>query len=291
MEAIPGKALDLPLVTHIGIVASLTAQRTQTWHQHHGFELLFVLSGATAWEFKDRPPIEVTGGHYLIVPPGSVHRVERAVRKPSELCGLVCDPGPRTSLTNSPFTRRDVRVIDERLRATAWRVLPLGQGLTAHVARLLTLKRAFEHDPRTPLLSAGLRTHVCAIILEAACGPMPASTPTSSTGPAALMAAAHAYLLDHLGEPVRIPDLVRHMGFSRSHLFALFKTATGMTPNDYFLRLRLGVAQQQLARSADTITAIALRTGFSSSQYFSNVFRKYTGQTPLAYRQSNVRVK
>jgi len=80
---------------------------------------------------------------------------------------------------------------------------------------------------------------------------------------------------------------VRRMGFSRSYLFAIFKSATGMTPNDYYLRIRIEKAQQLLAHSAQPVTSIALETGFSSSQYFSSVFRKYTGQTPVEYRWKN----
>ena len=60
---------------------------------------------------------------------------------------------------------------------------------------------------------------------------------------------------------------------------------TGLTPNDYLLRLRVKKAQELLAQSRQSLTDVGLATGFSSGQYFSNVFRKYTGQTPREYQR------
>jgi AraC-like DNA-binding protein len=173
-----------------------------------------------------------------------------------------------------------MRRINEGLLAAAGTPWAMGPRLAAEVTQLLALKERFEADPRQPLVAAALRTCVCTVIHETASGH--GGAPADAA--AALVAAARAYLLAHLDERVRIPDLVRHLGFSRSHLFTIFRSATGMTPNDYLLRLRLGEAQRLLARQRDSITVIALRTGFSSSQYFSSVFRKYTGQTPQDFR-------
>ena len=64
----------------------------------------------------------------------------------------------------------------------------------------------------------------------------------------------------------------------------MFKRELGMAPNDY--RQRLRVRKMRPARHSDAhVTEIAMRAGYSSSQYFSRVFRKYVGMTPRAYRQ------
>ena len=57
-----------------------------------------------------------------------------------------------------------------------------------------------------------------------------------------------------------------------------------MTPNDYLQRLRLDRAREWLAEEGRSVTDIAFAAGFSSSQYFSHVFRKYTGLTPSRFR-------
>ena len=62
-----------------------------------------------------------------------------------------------------------------------------------------------------------------------------------------------------------------------------------MTPNDFLLRVRVEKARELMANRGKTVTEVAFAVGFSSSQYFSTVFRRYTGQTPGEYRQSQVR--
>jgi AraC-like DNA-binding protein/mannose-6-phosphate isomerase-like protein (cupin superfamily) len=282
MEMVPGSEIGLPLVGHIGTLHSRSARRTQTWHAHEGCELLFITEGATAWEFQDEVTLEVTGGHFLVVPSGMVHRGKRAMRRPSSICGVLFNPQRADGWRNSTLTAADLRWLTEHFAMTAPTVAAMGRELTTRVTRMMAVKRSLELEPKNRALQATLRTLACAVILEAAQG----LRAVPAAGPAAVIAAAQEYLGGHLREPVPMSALVRRMGFSRSYLFAIFKSVTGMTPNDYYLRLRTEKAQQLLAGSAQPVTAIALETGFSSSQYFSSVFRKYTGQTPLEFRRS-----
>ena len=58
-----------------------------------------------------------------------------------------------------------------------------------------------------------------------------------------------------------------------------------MTPNDWLQRFRIKKACELLASTDRSITDIALSVGYSSSQYFNNVFRKYVGTTPGEHRE------
>jgi transcriptional regulator GlxA family with amidase domain len=64
-----------------------------------------------------------------------------------------------------------------------------------------------------------------------------------------------------------------------------------MTPNDYLQRLRVTRARDLLVTTSQSVTDIAYATGFSSSQYFSNVFRKYAGTTPSTFRARATRTR
>jgi len=275
--------IGLPLVPNIGTASIHCAQSIQTWHSHDGFEMIFAMAGATVWEFQNDAPIELTGGHFLVIPPGLIHRGERSIRKPCTICGLEVNPECRNSERNTTFSKQDLHYINDRLTKSALSVIAFDRELTSLLHRLISAKRECESDQQNPLIKATLRTLACSIILETV-------RPTLSTpaaGPTTLVAAAKAYFQQHIHEPVRMSDLIKHMGFSRSYLFNIFKSVTGMTPNDYYVRIRIESAQKLLIESAKSITAIAMETGFSSSQYFSSVFRKNTGLTPLDYRQKS----
>jgi AraC-like DNA-binding protein len=98
--------------------------------------------------------------------------------------------------------------------------------------------------------------------------------------------AAQEYMRSHLREDLRFPQVARHVGFGKSWLYRQFKAATGLTPNDYLVRVRHVAACELLKNTSKSVTAIAMEAGYSSSQYFCRVFRRYSGQTPTAFRRA-----
>jgi AraC family transcriptional regulator len=65
----------------------------------------------------------------------------------------------------------------------------------------------------------------------------------------------------------------------------LFHQATGHSPSQYFIQLRLAKARQLLSNTALSIIEVALEVGYSSPGHFAQVFRRHTGMTPREYRQ------
>ena len=131
-----------------------------------------------------------------------------------------------------------------------------------------------------------IRAQLCAVLVESVRQML-----NPPTAPKEFVSAAVAYLRAHLQDTVRMSDLVRHVGFSRARLFDIFKAQTGLTPNHYLQRLRIERAQAQLTQTKLSITEIAHATGFSSGQYFSTVFGRYTGLSPSNFRKASRRGK
>ena len=80
--------------------------------------------------------------------------------------------------------------------------------------------------------------------------------------------------------------LAREAGLSESRFKHRFKEEVGITPADYQLRHKIDLACQMLLED-ETIIGISCTLGFSSSQYFATVFRRYMGITPMEYRAAN----
>lgn len=85
-------------------------------------------------------------------------------------------------------------------------------------------------------------------------------------------------------EDLAIDTVAAAVGLSTGYFYELFHRATGYTPAQYQMRQRIGAAKRLLLGGQVSITDIALDLGFSSSQYFSTVFRKIVGLTPIQYR-------
>lgn len=279
-ERISGERLDLPLLGHVGLVRSHGASRI-SWHRHQGFELLFVVGGATAYEFHGGRVIELHGGHFLVVPPRMAHRGVHEVRSPATICGLLLNPPRRGQNRNTSFTPQDLRRLRGLLQGAAFAVRPFNPTLRWLVKRLTDEAAAFWSNPADVNTQAGLRTTLCATLLEAMRQML-----APPIAPKAIVAAAVAYLRQHHNRSVAISELVSHLGYSRPRVFQLFKAETGLTPNDYLQRVRIEKVQELLAQTGRSITDIAAATGFNSGQYLSTVFRKYTGSSPIGYRHA-----
>jgi transcriptional regulator GlxA family with amidase domain len=94
------------------------------------------------------------------------------------------------------------------------------------------------------------------------------------------------WMSDNPGEDVGSAELARMAGLSPARFHHHFKRVTGSSPHDYWLRLRVELASLRLCEQSDlTITGIAHDFGFSSSQYFATVFRRYFGTSPQQYRK------
>ncbi len=72
--------------------------------------------------------------------------------------------------------------------------------------------------------------------------------------------------------------------FTPSYVSMVFKNKTGSTINSYVNDIRLRQAKAKLISTNETLEEIALSTGYSSSNYFCNIFKKSLGVTPTEYR-------
>ncbi len=82
----------------------------------------------------------------------------------------------------------------------------------------------------------------------------------------------------------RVNELLSIAHMSRSTLMRVFRRATGQTPIEYLVRLRIQKAMDLLRNSERTITEIAMDVGFNDSNYFARQFRRQTGTSPLQFR-------
>lgn len=102
------------------------------------------------------------------------------------------------------------------------------------------------------------------------------------------LADARRYVLDHLGDACLTPDrLAAALHMSRRALYTLFN-ALGVTPGSFILETRLECCRTALAdpaRRHQTITEIALDSGFCDSAHFSRLFKSRFGLPPREWRE------
>lgn len=94
------------------------------------------------------------------------------------------------------------------------------------------------------------------------------------------------YINQYYDSKVNIEELAEDFGVSSRSVRKFFEENLGMSCTEYITMLRVEKAKGLLWNSKRNITDIGITVGYSSSQYFSNVFRQYTGMTPGKFRSS-----
>ncbi len=92
------------------------------------------------------------------------------------------------------------------------------------------------------------------------------------------------FIRDNAHHEIEISQIAKRSGVSRRTLEKRFRETLNSSPHQELLRMRMELAKSLLVDSNISITQIALRSGFGSSQVFSTVFKKQTGMTPSQYR-------
>ena len=79
----------------------------------------------------------------------------------------------------------------------------------------------------------------------------------------------------------------KQIGLTPVYFSNLFKKETGETFGEYLTRQRMEEAIRLLDQTEEKICAIAEKTGYMDAGYFSHVFKKKYGLSPIQYRRQN----
>lgn len=93
------------------------------------------------------------------------------------------------------------------------------------------------------------------------------------------------YMRDKLEEQLTVQDFASRNNFSVPHFSSLFQKATGMSPIEYFIHLKLQKACLLLYSTDIRIKNVAGAIGYDDPYYFSRLFKKYMNVSPDQYRQ------
>jgi AraC family transcriptional regulator of arabinose operon len=81
-----------------------------------------------------------------------------------------------------------------------------------------------------------------------------------------------------------VEELAGQQHCSTSHYYRLFHQQTGTSPIQYFNQLKIHKSCQYLYFTDKSVKEICLELGFNDPYYFSRIFRKFMGISPMKYR-------
>lgn len=244
-------------------------------HLHnHGYEFVFVEHGNVTWEING-VFYPTNAGHWFYTRPGELHKARFDHMEPSRIWWFIVED-PQDNSDFFGLSNKDRESIIDLLEKLP-RVFRADQRVQEQFIRL---KSSLEDESPNQAMFA--RYQVLDILLG-----LLQPTP-SKTNHADLQEAVVNAVNEIVNSPelrFSIAEMAKAVQVSSSHFYKLFNRIYGQSPASYMVRIRMERACI-LLKSDITITEVALRLGFETSQHFTTVFKKIIGSSPSEWRKN-----
>lgn len=249
-------------------------------HIHSCYELFYLAQGHCR-VFVDDAFYTLSPGCGLLLPPGILHHMvyasgQESLRYSFYFCAPLledlrqCGASHLASLTAGP--------------------VQLGEATRTEVQRLLELLLQEQQGiDEYSLLLCRHTLNLILVLLMRQCCPVPSRTappaPRRSGGwQEAMVQDTIHYLMEHFAEPISLDELAARVPASPTYFSKCFKKATGLGYREYLIYIRIREAKRLLTETDLPVHEIARRCGYTSSNYFGDVFSAVVGSSPRQYR-------
>lgn len=259
-------------------VVRIRAQGPRELHGHDRWELVIVLAG-TGIHRTNAEDRRIAAGDAFAITPGELHAYAKV---------------DRLQLVNVLLPDPDRLVpVDEQATLPGWPALfrEAGQpGVRLDIAGLaqvcllvddleMVLRR---QDP-------GWRSESRCLLIRMLIS-LARRAPAAGDAPQPI-AQLLAWMARNSAAPIHVAAMARRLGWSANSLLRAFRRATGTSPKDHLIGLRLAEARRLLADSRFPISTVAGRCGFEDPSYFARVFRRRLGLTPQRWRERQTQLR
>lgn len=261
-------------VTHIGRFERLRGHTTTRPHGAPQHVLLLCFDGEGRVEMNTGT-WTLSRGHLVHFPPGVPHHYEADASNPWSHCwfhfsgtkAIECADALGTTLPNPILWVEDVDSLLEAFEDSFRYVLG---GYTD--ADLIGLSASCIHF-------IGL----CRTLQRADC-------PRQRHGEERILKSIR-FMRRNIHCALLLADIAREVGLSTTHYSAMFRRQTRCGPIEFFNRLKIQRACEQLILTSQSVSEIAYSLGFDDPLYFSRCFRRHIGISPREYRAGADRQK
>ncbi len=95
---------------------------------------------------------------------------------------------------------------------------------------------------------------------------------------------AQEFIEKNYPEKITVDELCQQVNLSRRSFERRFKKATSNTALEYLQRVKIEAAKKELESARKGVSEVMYEVGYNDTKAFRDVFKKYTGMTPIDYR-------
>lgn len=289
METTRIGTFDFPLAVHKNDLKK-NVLGFVNWHWHYEFQLTYVVRG-TISVFFNQQTIDLHKGQGIYINPEVLHMIRDRYDSDAMFISLDVSPKLLTSFPNSVFERSYVKPV---FCSSAADAVILDPGVFWQ-KKILDEAMCIEQDYKSRSFGweLAVSSSLYAIWKELVCHLH--ESLTEHDAPAADGARMRrnqrikeilSYIREHLTEKITLDEIAKHLHLSTNECCRFFKKNMNCTLFEYITEYRLSKSMELLEHTDLPVSQIAYESGFGSSSYFIEKFRKNVGMTPAAFRKA-----
>ena len=243
-------------------------------HSHDYYELYFLFEGTRQFFTQDKMFV-LPRGSFCVIPPFCLHKTEGDAYERINL-----------NVSEALLKKEEIKFLSSCAEAGALRLdeqyLPLlssllREGLSVR-ASTSGLRRDYEHSIMQTVLYLLQKQELSPISLASSSHSVQVADP--------VVLKLLFYLNENYREEITLDSLSSRFFLSKVALCARFKRFMNCSIMQYLFQIRLSKAKELLSSTNKSMEEVACECGFSSANYFSLVFKKEIGLSPLHYKRT-----
>ena len=239
-----------------------------TIHYHEEYELYYMMDGSTTY-FIGNEFYGIEKGNFVFIPRGIPHNTDSQNCHNNERFLL--------SFSEDIFDKRTRPLLEQLMNH---RVLYVPETHLPQLEEIMfKLEAEYAQSDQSLLLDIYI-LELLALLLRYRCDKKAQIQESDK-----IVYTISDYIRNHFEQDISLEELCRRFAISEGYLSRKFKAVSGIGLNQFITYVRISNAEKLLAETDLSVTEIAKRCGFNGSNYFTSVFKKIKGMTPLMYKK------
>lgn len=231
------------------------------------FQLIFISRGTGVFSAEHYNNVKVTNGKLIMLFPGQWHSYHPIKGKGWDEYYIGFNgPTIKTLMSKTPLVQEN-------------QILDIGLNEELESLFIKAIDEAQNEKPTTQQYLVGIAMHIIGLVLSASFNRDECNELEQK------IQAAISLMQRRLDDEIDLLQMASDLNMSYSYFRKEFKKHTGFSPNQYFAELKMKSAKKMLYSTNKSVKEICFDLGYSSPEYFTNLFKKHVGKTPVEFRE------
>lgn len=252
--------------------------------KHDFWELVYVDKGRVEVQY-DEEKIILSQGEIIFHQPNEFHSIRALNSAPNFfVISFVC------SSSSMQYFEKFHTILDKRLQPFLSSIINEAEETFEIPKNDPSLKKLNKKSPATiggeQLIKTYLEQLLILLIRNITKKNQTPIFPSKESMENHLVATMKTYIEEKKTTAIRVNELCKEIGYSKSYLCRLFHKQTGETVASYVVKQKIKFSKQLIREDNLNFSQISDMLSFDTPQYFSRVFKRVTGMTPSEFKQS-----